>query len=662
MCSLFRRISVYTKKNGYTGHVEHAKILDNLTERDEKHLQVTEAEQLQLVSWNATDRTFSLDLPIYQYIAMRAVESPEAVAVVANDQSLTYKTLNARANQLAYYLQSQGVGPGVLVSICVERSLDLVVGLLGILKAGGAYVPLDPAYPTERLAFMVEDARTPVLVTYQHLLDRLPTSLTQVVCLDRDAALLAQYDTADPIANVTLDDLVYVIYTSGSTGKPKGVQITHRSLLNLVGWHQHTFEIKAVDRATQVTSPAFDATGWEIWPYLSAGASLYLPDEDTRATPRMLRDWLVENGITISFLPTALAESVIALDWPKHTALRYLLTGADTLHNYPPAGLPFRFVNNYGPTEGTVVATSGEVAPASNIDAPPSIGWPIANVQTYILDEYLQPVPIGELGELYIGGAGLAKGYLNRPDLTSERFIPHPFNNDPFARLYKTGDLARYLPDGQIAFMGRSDHQVKIRGYRIELGEIEAVLSQQPEIVQAAVSVDESASGEKRLVAYLALYSEAEITLSSLREALAERLPEYMLPATFVVLEALPMTPNGKVDRRALPAPEMANTMRDDDFVAPTTPTEKRVSEIVTGLMGMEQISIDDNFFMLGGHSLLGTQIIAHVADVFGVKLALRTLFDTPTIRELSAEIEQRIIENLMAMSDEDAKKMLGQV
>jgi amino acid adenylation domain-containing protein len=650
---------VYTESDEYTGHVENANTFDTLTEKEEKCSQLTEAERQQMELWNATGLAFSSDLSIHQLIAEQSATSPEAVAVVVNGQLLTYKALNTRANQLAHYLQAQGVGPGVLVSICVERSLDLVVGLLGILKAGGAYVPLDPAYPAERLAFMVEDARTPVLLTHQRLLDRLPTALVRVVCLDRDAELLAQCDTAEPTANVSVDDLVYVIYTSGSTGKPKGVQITHRSLLNLIYWHRYAFEITAADRATQVTSPAFDATGWEIWPYLSVGASIYLPDEDTRATPHMLRDWLVQNRITISFLPTALAESAVALDWPEHASLRYLLTGADTLYNYPPSTLPFRFVNNYGPTEGTVVATSGVIAAKTHADAPPAIGRPIANTQTYILDENLQQVPIGKPGELYIAGANLAKGYLNRPELTAERFIAHPFNNEAGARLYKTGDLARYLPDGQIAFMGRSDQQIKIRGYRIELGEIEAVISQHAEVLQAAVTASESASGEKRLVAYIVPRPEAEITLSSLREPLTERLPEYMVPSSFVLLEALPLTPNGKVDRRALPEPETTNTMRDDDFVAATTPTEKRVTEIVTSLMGLEQISIDDNFFMLGGHSLLGTQIIAHVADTFGVKLALRTLFDTPTIRELSAEIEQRIIENLMTMSDEEAKRML---
>ena len=628
-------------------------------EKKEKSSQLTEAERQQMELWNATGLAFASDLSIHRLIAEQAATSPEAVAVVVNGQLLTYKALNARANQLAHYLQAQGVGPGVLVSICVERSLDLVVGLLGILKAGGAYVPLDPAYPAERLAFMVEDARTPVLLTHQHLLDRLSTGLVRVVCLDRDAELLAQYDTAEPTASISVDDLAYVIYTSGSTGKPKGVQITHRSLLNLIYWHRHAFEVTAADRATQVTSPAFDATGWEIWPYLSVGASIYLPDEDTRATPHMLRDWLVQNRITISFLPTALAESAITLDWPEHTSLRYLLTGADTLYNYPPSTLPFRFVNNYGPTEGTVVATSGVIAPKIHTEGPPAIGRPIANTQTYILDENLQQVPIGEPGELYIAGANLAKGYLNRPELTAERFIAHPFNNEAGARLYKTGDLARYLPDGQIAFMGRSDQQIKIRGYRIELGEIEAVISQHTEVLQVAVSASESALGEKRLVAYIVPRPEAEMTLSSLREPLSERLPEYMVPSSFVLLEALPLTPNGKVDRRALPAPETANTMRDDDFVAATTPTEKRVTEIVTSLMGLEKISIDDNFFMLGGHSLLGTQIIARVADTFGVKLALRTLFDTPTIRDLSAEIEQRIIEDLMTMSDEEAKRML---
>ncbi|MFL5591506.1 MAG: non-ribosomal peptide synthetase [Ktedonobacteraceae bacterium] len=622
---------------------------------------LTESEQHQLAAWNATQQNYPRNACVPHLVAGQATATPDAVALVAGHQRLTYRELNQRANQLAHYLQTLGVRPNVLVGLCVERSLDMVVGLLGILKAGGAYVPLDPSYPPDRLAFMVEDAQAPVLVTQQHLVSRLPVQQARVICLDADAAVLAQQSPSDPISAVTADDLVYIIYTSGSTGRPKGVQITHGSLLNLVFWHQRTFKVTAADRATQLTSPAFDATGWELWPYLTMGASVYLLDEDSRVAPVLCRDWLVDHAITITFLPTALAEGVMALEWPSITALRYLLTGADTLHHYPSPGLPFALVNNYGPTEATVVTTYGLVPPTQHADLPPSIGRPIDNMQVYILDEHLRQVPIGEPGELHIGGAGLAKGYLNRPDLTEEKFIPHPFSSEPGARLYKTGDQARFLPDGQIAFMGRIDHQIKIRGYRIEPNEIMSILNGHPAVQTSLVVAREDTPGEKRLVAYVVLASGEAVTAGSLRETLLERLPDYMIPATFVQIDSMPHTPNGKVDRRALPVPDATNTLHDEVVAEPHTPTEERLVGIVAPLLGLQQISIDDNFFMLGGHSLLGTQVIAHVANAFGVDLSLRSLFSSPTIRQLSAEIERLIIARVEAMSDEEARWLLEQ-
>jgi amino acid adenylation domain-containing protein len=622
---------------------------------------LSEIERQQLVTWNATQQDYPRDLCVPQLVAKQAAVTPDAVALVAGDEKLSYSELNRRANQLAHYLRALGVGPNVLVGLCVERSLDMVVGLLGIIKAGGAYVPLDPAYPSERLVFMLEDACAPVLVTQQRLATHLPTLGTRVVCLDADAAVLGQQSVADPISEVATDDQAYVIYTSGSTGQPKGVQITHNSLLNLVFWHQRAYEVTSSDRATQLTSPAFDATGWELWPYLTIGASVYLPDEDTRAAPALLRDWLVSHRITITFLPTPLAESVMFLEWPPTTSLRLLLTGADTLHHYPPPGLPFALVNNYGPTEATVVATFGRVPPVVHADGPPSIGHPVANTQTYILDENLQQVPIGVAGELYIGGSGVARGYLNRPELTAERFIPNPFSDEHSACLYKTGDLARYFPDGQIAFMGRTDHQIKIRGYRIEPGEIVSVLNGHPAIQTSFAMAREDTPGDKRLVAYIVPVPGAHLTASSLQDTLVTRLPDYMLPAAFVRLEALPVTPNGKVDRNALPAPDVTNIVRDEVTVAPSTPTEERLVGIVATLLGLEQIGIDDDFFMLGGHSMLGTQLVVRIADTFGVDLSLHTLFESPTIRQLSAEIERRIFARIEAMSDEEVLRLLAQ-
>ena len=618
---------------------------------------MTDIEHTQLSEWNATQQNYPQNACVPQLVAMQAAATPDAKAIAADDQTLTYRELNRRANQLAHFLQTLGVGPNALVGCCIGRSVDMVVGLLGILKAGGTYVPLDPTYPSERLSFMLEDAKVPLLVTQQHL--RLSIRGIRTICLDADAMILAQQSEAEPFSTVTADDLVYVIYTSGSTGRPKGVQIAHKSLLNLIFWHQHTFAVTPSDRATQVTSPAFDAAGWELWPYLSAGASVYLPDEDTRATPVLLRDWLVSRRITITFLPTPLAESAMDLEWPSTTALRFLLTGADTLHHYPPPSLPFAVINNYGPTETTVVATSGRVLPLAYPDGPPSMGRPIANTQIYILDEHLQPVPSGTPGELYIGGVGVGRDYLNRPELTAERFLPNPFADEPGARLYRTGDLARFLPDGQIAFMGRIDQQIKIRGYRIEPDEIVSVLNGHPAVQTSLVVAREDIPGDKRLVAYIVLVPGICVTASSLGEILAAHLPDYMIPSAFVQLEVLPLTANGKVDRAALPAPDAANTLLDEIVAAPSTPTEKRLVEIVAPLLDLEQIGVDDNFFLLGGSSLMGAQLIMQVTESFGVDLSLRTLFETPTVRLLSAEIERLVLAKLETMSDDEVLRML---
>ena len=617
----------------------------------------TELELHLMASWNATQQAYARDTCIPQLVAEQAVRRPDAVALKMGEQELSYNALNQRANQLANRLQKLGVHANTLVGLCVERSLDMVVGLLAILKAGGAYVPLDPTYPPERLAFMIHDAQLSVLLT--HTAIAIDAENTSIFCLDRERDTLAQESTENPLAVSKETDLAYVIYTSGSTGQPKGVKITHGSLLNLVYWHQQAFSLSSADRATQVTSPAFDATGWELWPYLTSGASVYLPDEDTRVVPLLLRDWLLHNSITISFLPTALAESLIVMNWPEETSLRFLLTGADTLHHYPPVTLPFAFVNNYGPTEATVVATSGRVSPTLQAETAPSIGRPIANTQIYILNEHLQHVPIGTPGELYIGGAGLAQGYLHRPQLTAERFISHPFSADPNARLYKTGDIARYLADGQIVFMGRTDHQVKIRGYRIELDEIIAALNEHPAVQTSIVVAREDTPDDKRLVAYIVLIEGIPVTASSLRETLAIHLPDYMLPTAFIPLETLPLTPNGKIDRAMLPPPDTTNTIRDDTFVAPSTPMEERVAPIVASLLNLEEIGVEDNFFMLGGHSLLGTQLIMRISDTFGVDLPLRALFDAPTVRELSDEIEQVILAKISNMSETDIQQLL---
>jgi amino acid adenylation domain-containing protein len=493
---------------------------------------LSEAERHQLLGeWNTTQTDYPKTQCIHQLFEAQVEQTPDAIALVFEDKHITYRELNNRSNKLAHYLQKQGVGAEVLVGLSVERSPEMIVGMLGILKAGGAYVPLDPTYPPERLSFMLEDAcrveafveknlacdlqntstnTSSVLLTQQQWVERLASHKSQVICLDKDWETLAQESEDNPTSNVTADNLAYVVYTSGTTGKPKGVQIEHRGLLNLVFWHQQAFAVSPLDRATQVAGVAFDACGWEILPYLSAGASIYFPNDEIRRSPEKLQDWLVSKAITISFLPTPIAEKVLLLDWSNNSALRLLLTGGDKLHQYPPASPPFQLVNNYGPTENTVVTTSGTVPVREQADVVPAIGRPIANIQVYVLDRYLQPVPIGIAGELYIGGDGLARGYLNHPELTTERFIPNPFSNKLEERLYKTGDLVRYQPDGKIEFLGRLDEQVKIRGYRIELGEIESVLSQHPAVLQTVVTTREDVPGEKRLVAYLALNTEYE--------------------------------------------------------------------------------------------------------------------------------------------------------
>ncbi|MEH2296968.1 amino acid adenylation domain-containing protein [Nostoc sp.] len=460
-----------------------------------------------LVGWNNTRLDYPQDKCIHQLFENVAEQNPDATALVLEDKQLSYKELNIRSNKLAHYLKKLGVKAEVLVGLCVERSFDMVIGMLGILKAGGAYVPLDPSYPSERLNFMLEDAQVSVLLTHKRWIKGLGNHNSQVICLDNDWEIITQELEDNLPSQVEVDNLAYVIYTSGSTGKPKGVKIEHRGLLNLVFWHQKAFTVSPIDRATQICGVGFDACGWEIWPYLIAGASIYFVDDQIRQIPEHLRDWLISKAITITLLPTPLAEKIILLDFANNAALRILLTGGDRLNQYPLADHPFQLVNNYGPTENTVVTTSGHISVKNKDNLAPVIGRAIANTQLYILDKHLQPVPIGVSGELYISGDGLARGYLNCPDLTAECFIDHTFTNKLKARLYKTGDLVRYRVDGNIEFLGRLDEQVKIRGYRIELGEIEAVLTQHPAVQQTVVIIRED-KGEKRLVAYVAPKSE----------------------------------------------------------------------------------------------------------------------------------------------------------
>jgi amino acid adenylation domain-containing protein len=600
-----------------------------------------------------------VEVTVADLVAARALETPEATAIVAGDDRLTYHELDTRANRFAHDLRALGVGRDVLVGLCFEPCVAMVVGALGILKAGGAYVPLAPSYPGERIAFMLHDTQTPVVVTEPQRAASLPNGDWQVVRVDSGAASLAPGCPRPPPGTSAADDLAYVIYTSGSTGRPKGVQIKHDGLMNLAGWHRRAFNVTSSDRATQLANPAFDATVWELWPYLTTGASIYIADQETRLDPVLLRTWLLTNDITISFVATPMAEILMTLEWPRRTSLRVLLTGADTLHRYPASTLPFAVVNNYGPTETTVVATSGVVPPQTAGGILPSIGKPITNISVYVLDENRVPVHHGEAGELYIGGRGVARGYLNRPDLTAERFIADPFSQIPGARMYRTGDLVRLRADGNLEFIGRSDQQVKIRGFRIELGEVETVLSEHPAVRQAAVIAREDPQGEKTLVAYVVAAPGCVPAAQDLRHWLKMRLPDYMIPASMVQMNALPLTINGKVDREALPRPDQPSAAAEAAEV-PRTLIEEKLARIVHSLLQVERVSREENFFLLGGHSLLGAQLITRVNDTFRVELPLRTLFDKPTISGLSAEIEGIIVARLDAISEEEAERLLA--
>jgi amino acid adenylation domain-containing protein len=595
-----------------------------------------------------------------QLVAAQATIWPDAIAAVHGKALLTYKELNQRADRLACFLQSVGVGPDVVVGIHLNRSLAMIVAALAVMKAGGAYLPLDPNYPMERLVFLLKDAQAPVLVTVECLRNALPVRPTQVVVLDSEGRFTGDAISKPVLVNAQPDNLAYLIYTSGSTGQPKGVEITHRSLSNLVSWHRRAFKVGIADRASQLSALGFDAAVWEIWPYLTAGARIHLADAVAVNEPLAVRDWLLSEGITISFLPTPLAEQIMTLEWPAKSSLRLLLTGADMLHHYPRQKLPFVLVNNYGPTECAVVATSGTVLPDEHPDRLPSIGRPIDNVQIFILNEQMQQVPAGESGEICIGGAGLARGYRNRPDLTAERFVRNPFSLDPHGRLYKTGDLGRYLPDSQIEFLGRADEQIKIRGFRIEPAEIVKVLDEHPGVRASVVVAREVAPGDRRLVAYFVPAAKAVPTHTGLQNAIAARLPEFMVPGTFVKLETLPLNTSGKVDRNALPAPTTENTLRDDAFIAPRTPVEERLASMLAPLLGLDKVSVEDNFFLLGGHSLLGTQLIARVRGAFGVELTLRALFDAPTLSKLSAKVESLLLARLEAMSEAEAERLLA--
>jgi amino acid adenylation domain-containing protein len=587
--------------------------------------------------------------------------APDRLAVTDGTIRLCYGELEEQSNRLAAHLQAAGAGPERCVGLFFERSAPFVVAALAVLKTDAAYLPLDSSAPLQRAASILGDASATLLLTHCGKARDLAAGPWRVI--EIDGADKSPSRPAAPV-QVTPDpsSLAYIIYTSGSTGRPKGVEITHANLTNLIEWHQSEFQVTAADRASVVAGLGFDAAVWEIWPHLTAGASLHIADEHTRRSPQALCDWLVAESITISFVPTVLAEQLLRMDWPPETALRILLTGADELRRRPGVGLPFTLVNNYGPTECSVVATSVRVLPGTETDGPPSIGRPIANATALILDDALRPTPAGEVGELCLAGALVGRGYRNDPELTASRFVScSPESGQP-VRVYRTGDRVRLLSDGEIAFLGRLDEQVKIRGYRIELGEIAAWLDRCPGVVACAVVARDPEQGSNGalaegpiLVAYVVSAREARLTATGLREFLAQRLPDYMIPARFVAIAALPTTANGKLDKSALPLPTADNLLPNQ--VSESAPSHagrqnsvddlvQQMATLVASLVGQTSVDTEANFFMIGGHSMLGAQLVAQISERFGVKLTLRQLFTAPTVAALSAEIARRTSRN----------------
>ncbi|MFN8517204.1 MAG: amino acid adenylation domain-containing protein [Chloroflexia bacterium] len=635
-------------------------------------LSAAEEAQLQQLAAGPVMR-YPADLSLHQLVEAQVARTPDAVAVLFDDEQLTYAELDQRANRLARHLRDLGVGRDTPVALCIDRSPDLIVSVLAVLKAGGAYLPLDPAYPRDRLAIMLEDAQTPVLLAQRRLLELLPQHNARTLCLEEIWPMLGTLPEAPLSAVNHPDDLAYVLYTSGSTGRPKGVAMRHGALTNLLSWQLATTTLDHPARTLQFAALSFDVASQEIFFSLISGGTLVLIGEDERRDFNRLITILERDRVERLFLPFValqhLAQAAAEPGTTPPSRLREVITAGEQLQVTPAvadffARLPGSTLHNqYGPTE-THVATAFTLdgSPDGWMALPP-IGRPIANTAARILDRRMRPVPLGVPGELYLGGAALARGYLHRPDLTAERFLADPFSQEPGARMYKTGDLARFLPDGNIEFLGRIDQQVKIRGYRVELGEIEARLAQHTMVRDSAVVAHAIGSvGGKRLVAYATVREGDAPSVADLRAWVAAQLPEYMVPAAVVILAAFPLTPSGKVDRRALPEPgEAAFAQRES--VAPRTPLETVIAGVWADVLGLEQIGVHDNFFELGGHSLLATQVVSHLRALFEIELPLRDIFRAPTVAELAGvlmadpatgqQIEQTA-ELLLQMSEMD--------
>ncbi|HEY2362866.1 MAG TPA: amino acid adenylation domain-containing protein [Candidatus Angelobacter sp.] len=624
--------------------------------------------QRYVIELNATAAPFSADCTLHQLFEKRAQQLPESQAVVFGSETLSYGELDRRANQLANYLKHLGAGPESLVGICVERSTAMLVGLLGILKAGGAYLPLDPEYPKERLAFMLDDAQVEIVVTQEQMLDRFPQRNIQQVCLDSNWPAISQELPVGPRAGALPENLAYTIYTSGSTGKPKGVLIEHRGVVNVIESAIKTFDNGPSSRVVQLASLSFDASVLEIFTALLSGATLYLVSRETLLSGTDLGEFLRENAITTMAIPPSLLDLIPAGDYP---ALRSIVVGGEACNAETAArwSRGHLFFNAYAPTEATIYATTMLCAKGER--QRPPLGRPIQNMQIYLLDQNGQPTPAGVPGELYIGGTGVARGYLNRPELTAERFVPHAFGMQPGARLYRTGDLARFLANGNIEFLGRTDHQVKVRGFRIELGEIEAALGEHPLVREVAVMARDDRPGEKRIVAYILPHKGQLPSTTELRSHLQGRLPDYMLPSAFVMVDSMPLTDTGKIDRSALPGPEEVRPGLAQKYVAPRSALEQVLAGIFVEILKVERVGIQDNFFELGGHSLLATQVTSRIRQLLSVNLPLKKLFEEPTVSGLAEaasresgdplriEHAAELLLQIAEMSEEEAASML---
>lgn len=652
---------------------------------------LSDREQAQIVErWSRAPQEFHVpqSQSIAELFENQAKQTPNEIALIYEKQTLIYAELNERANRLAHYLMDHGAAPEKLIGICLEQPIDMIVSLLAIFKAGAAYLPLDPAYPKERLALMIEDSAVSLIVTEQNLLASLPENNSQKICLQRDGAAIAKKSKKNPKQRAAMENLAYVIYTSGSTGKPKGVMISHGALADHCLNMRDYYGLQPSDHVLEFASMNFDASLEQILPPLIAGAKLVLRGSNIWS-PAEFQQNLAEYGLTVVNPPTAYWNQLLR-EWDhsealnKNGQLRLFIVGGDlmsaeNLQLWNKTGLnSAKLLNAYGPTEATITSTTFEV-PADFMHNGLSLGVPIGKPTAlrhiYILDEFFNPVPIGVPGELYIGGDCLARGYLNRADLTAEKFIPDALSQKKGARLYRTGDLARFLPDGNIEFLGRVDHQVKVRGYRIELGEIETLLSQHPAIEEAVVVARAEQEGDKRLVAYFvprAEFKDKAPSSSELRNYLKENLPDYMVPGIFMAIDQMPRTPIGKIDRKALPVPDQDRPELAHEYVAPRNPVEQMIADLWAKTIGIEKVGIYDNFFDLGGHSLMATQIISRLRNTYNVEIPLRKLFEAPTVANLAMVIAEaqaaqvseeelgEMLDELEGLSEEEVEKLLG--